>query len=130
MTWGTQNSVEDAFAQMDLALAAGANFLDVAELYPVPPTPETSGLTEKFIGDYLTARGCREKMIIATKVAGPGREWIASKRTDPENPDAPPNRMTRADILAACDGSLRRLKTSYIDLYQLHWYVGLSGRSK
>jgi aryl-alcohol dehydrogenase-like predicted oxidoreductase len=76
-----------------------------------------------YAGEWLAAGGPerRQKVIIATKVSGPGRDWISRKRTSPEDPAAPPPRLSARDIRAACEGSLRRLQTDYIDLYQLHW---------
>mmetsp|Transcript_22255 Transcript_22255/g.38204 ORF Transcript_22255/g.38204 Transcript_22255/m.38204 type:complete len:361 (+) Transcript_22255:103-1185(+) len=133
MTWGKQNTEEDAHAQLDLALSLGVNFIDTAEVYPAPPASETCGLTEKYIGTWLEKRGCRDKIVLATKVAGPGRDWINANRSDPPNPSAPAARLTADQIPAACDASLRRLKTTYIDLYQLHWpdrYVPLWGESR
>lgn len=111
MTWGSQNSEKDAHDQLDYAFAHGVNFIDTAELYPTTPlSAETYGDTERFIGTWMQARGNREKVILATKVAGPGRPYIRG--------GAP---MNRAGILDAIDGSLQRLKTDYVDLYQLHW---------
>jgi len=99
MTFGEQNSAADAAEQLDRAVAAGINFIDTAEMYPVPPKPETMGRTEDYIGRWLSARGGRDKLVIATKVAG----------------------LDRANIEQALDASLRRLGTDYVDLYQLHW---------
>jgi aryl-alcohol dehydrogenase-like predicted oxidoreductase len=112
MTWGEQNSEEEGFEQMDYALSEGVNFFDTAELYPVPPRKETWGLTEKIIGNWLKSRKCREKVIIASKVTGrSGMKWFRNKET----------RLDREQINKAIDGSLKRLSTDYIDLYQLHW---------
>ena len=112
MTWGEQNDKKEAFSQMDCALDYGVNFFDTAELYSVPPRKETWGSTEKIIGDWLEERGCREKVILATKVTGrSGMKWFRNKET----------RLNKEQINLAVDGSLRRLKTDYIDLYQLHW---------
>ncbi len=111
MTWGEMNTPEEGFAQMDAALDLGINFFDTAEMYPVPPKAETYGRTEEILGDWLVARGARSKVILATKVSGPGRQ--------PHIRNAA--RLTRASVLAACDASLARLKTDYIDLYQIHW---------
>lgn len=112
MTWGEQNNKKEAFSQMDCALDYGVNFFDTAELYSVPPRKETWGSTEKIIGDWLEERGCREKVILATKVTGrSGMKWFRNKET----------RLNKEQINLAVDGSLRRLKTDYIDLYQLHW---------
>ena len=111
MTWGQQNSEADAHAQLDFATDQGINFIDTAEMYPVPPNGETQGLTEKYLGTWL-ANHLRDKVIIATKVAGPGRrDWIRNGRTD----------LTREVIAEAVDTSLARLQTDYIDLYQIHW---------
>jgi aryl-alcohol dehydrogenase-like predicted oxidoreductase len=113
MTFGEQNSEADAFAQLDRAVAAGINFIDTAEMYPVPPRAETQGLTERYIGNWLAERGGRERLIIASKVSGPG-DWIDYLRM-------PGRRLDRSNIEAAVDASLTRLRTDYIDLYQLHW---------
>ncbi len=111
MTWGEQNSESDAHAQLDYAVAQGINFIDTAEMYPVPPNGKTQGRTESFLGSWL-ARQQRDKLVIATKVAGPGRrDWIRGGRTD----------LTREVIAEAVDTSLQRLRTDYIDLYQIHW---------
>ncbi|WP_028455815.1 aldo/keto reductase [Chitinilyticum litopenaei] len=111
MTFGEQNDAASAHAQLDLALDAGINFIDTAEMYPVPARAETQGATETIVGDWLAGQQ-RDKLVIATKVAGPNRgmDWL---RGGPQ--------FTRAQIHAACDASLARLKTDYIDLYQLHW---------
>jgi aryl-alcohol dehydrogenase-like predicted oxidoreductase len=113
MTFGEQNSEADAFAQLDRAVAAGINFIDTAEMYPVPPRAETQGLTETYIGNWLARRGQRDKLILATKVAGPA-DWLPHVR-------GPSARLDRANITAAVEDSMRRLRTDYIDLYQLHW---------
>jgi aryl-alcohol dehydrogenase-like predicted oxidoreductase len=113
MTFGEQNTEADAFAQLDRAIDAGINFIDTAELYPVPPMGETQGRTEAYIGNWLASRGNRDKVILATKVAGPG-DWIPHIRGGKA-------RLDRANIEAALDASLKRLKTDYVDLYQLHW---------
>jgi aryl-alcohol dehydrogenase-like predicted oxidoreductase len=111
MTWGSQNSEQDAHDQLDYALSQGVNFIDTAELYPTTPlSPETYGDTERFIGSWMQARGNRDKIVLASKVAGPGRPYIRGGQP-----------MSRAGILQAIDGSLSRLKTDYLDLYQLHW---------
>lgn len=113
MTWGEQNNQRDAFAQIDRAQDAGVNFIDCAEMYPVPPRSETYGGTEAILGEYFQQRGNRDQWILASKVAGPSRDMqhIRGGRT----------RFTREHITAALDASLQRLKTDYIDLYQLHW---------
>lgn len=114
MTWGQQNSQSEAFAQLDHARAAGVNFVDAAELYPIPPRAETQGRTEEHIGAWLADRGLRGDMVIGTKVTG---------RTDSEwlNDHGKGSRLSRAGILHACEQSLKRLKTDYIDIYQVHW---------
>ncbi len=112
MTWGEQNSEQDAHQQLDHALAHGVNFLDTAEVYPVPPRAETQGRTESYLGSWLRTRQCRNKVIIASKVAGPG-EIGAHIRGGP--------RLNREHIRRAIEDSLRRLQTDYLDLYQLHW---------
>ena len=111
MTWGVQNSEADAHEQLDLALAHGVTLVDTAELYAVPPSGETYGLTETYIGTWLKAQPSRrDRIVLASKVAGPGRPWIRDGR----DPDA-------KDLREALEGSLGRLRTDYIDLYQLHW---------
>ena len=111
MTWGTQNSEKDAFEQMDYSLSKGINFFDTAELYSVPPTAESYGKTEVMIGNWFEKRKNRKKIILASKVAGPGLDWIRDGK----------NSFNEEGIKKAIDGSLKRLKTDYIDLYQLHW---------
>ena len=113
MTFGEQNSESQAHAQLDLARDAGINFIDTAEMYPVPPRAETQGRTESHIGTWLAARGCRGQMVLATKVAGPA-DWLPHVR-------GPEARLDRRNIEAALNDSLRRLRTDWIDLYQLHW---------
>ncbi len=111
MTWGEQNSESEAHAQLDFAVAQGINFIDTAEMYPVPPNGKTQGRTETYLGSWL-ARQRRDALVIATKVAGPGRrDWIRGGRTD----------LTRDVIVEACETSLARLQTDFIDLYQIHW---------
>jgi len=111
MTWGTQNTEKDAFEQMDYSLESGINFFDTAELYSVPPNSESYGKTETIIGNWFEKRKNREKIILATKVAGPGCNWIRGGG----------NNFDEKSIGEAINGSLKRLKTDYIDLYQLHW---------
>ena len=113
MTFGEQNTEAEAHAQLDRALAAGIDFIDTAEMYPVPPRAETQGLTETYIGSWLAARGCRDRVVLATKVSGPG-DWIGWLRGGG-------HRLDRRNIERALEDSLRRLRTDYIDLYQLHW---------
>lgn len=113
MTFGEQNSEADAHAQLDLAIRSGINFIDTAEMYPVPPRPETQGLTEQYIGSWLKQRGSRDKIILASKVSGPSRGNDASIR--------PNMALDRKNIREALDASLKRLNTDYLDLYQLHW---------
>ena len=111
MTWGEQNTEAEAHAQLDYAVAQGVNFIDTAEMYPVPPNAQTQGRTETIIGNWL-ARRPRGDLVIATKVAGPGRrDWIRGGRTD----------LTRDVIAEAIDTSLARLRIDYVDLYQIHW---------
>ncbi|MDQ2964040.1 MAG: aldo/keto reductase [Pseudomonadota bacterium] len=111
MTWGEQNSEAESHAQLDYAIAHGINFIDTAEMYPVPPNATTQGRTETYLGNWL-ARHPRDGLVIATKVAGPGRrDWIRSGRTD----------LTRDVIAEAVDASLARLQIDTIDLYQIHW---------
>ncbi|WP_456375139.1 NADP(H)-dependent aldo-keto reductase [Thiolapillus sp.] len=114
MTWGEQNTRKEAHAQLDYALDQGINFLDTAEMYPVPARAETQGATESIIGDWLKKRRCRDRVIIASKVAGPGRDWLTHFRGGN-------NRLDRSNIESAVEESLRRLQTDYIDYYQLHW---------
>jgi len=113
MTFGEQNSEADAHAQLDRALASGINFIDTAEMYPVPPRAETIGRTEDYIGTWLKSRGCRDRVVLASKVAGPGT-WLPHIRGGKA-------RLDRPNIEAALDTSLKRLQTDWIDLYQLHW---------
>ncbi len=111
MTWGTQNSQKDAFEQMDYSVEKGVNFFDTAEIYSVPPTAESYGKTEEMIGNWFEKRKNRKKIILASKVAGPRCDWIRGGG----------NNFSEKKIGEAIDGSLKRLKTDYIDLYQLHW---------
>ena len=113
MTWGQQNSEAEAHAQLDAALDAGVTLIDTAEMYPIPPRAETQGRTEEYIGSWLAARRNRDKVILATKVTGgsDGFPYLRGGRT----------RLDRPNITAALEASLRRLRTDYVDLYQLHW---------
>ena len=111
MTWGEQNTQEEAFEQMDYALDQGVNFWDTAELYAVPPKSETFGYTETIIGNWFEKNKKREKVILATKVAGPARKYLRNGE----------NSFVGKNLDQAINDSLRRLKTDYIDLYQLHW---------
>ncbi len=111
MTWGNQNTQNEGFSQMDFALDKGVNFFDVAELYPVPATKETYAETERIIGNWFEKTGHRDKVVLATKIAGTG-DYTAHIRTNGFSKDA---------LNDAVNNSLKRLKTDYIDLYQLHW---------
>lgn len=116
MTFGEQVNEPDAHAILDRSLARGVNFLDTAEMYSVPPKAETFNVTETILGNWFAKHpGARQKLVVATKVAGPSRgmPWIRGGSAD----------LTGSDIEAACDGSLKRLKTDMIDLYQIHWPV-------
>lgn len=111
MTWGTQNTQDEAFAQMDHALDAGVTFWDTAELYPVNPvSAETSGLTETFIGRYFHQRGNRDKVVLASKMGGPGRDFLRNGEG-----------LLPKHVKGAVEDSLKRLQTDHVDLYQLHW---------
>ena len=109
MTWGRQNSEVEAFEQMDFSLDQGVNFFDTAELYPVPATPERYADTEKIIGNWITSRQSRDKIILASKIAGPGDYTAHIRKTGYKG----------NSIEEAVNGSLKRLKTDYLDLYQL-----------
>jgi aryl-alcohol dehydrogenase-like predicted oxidoreductase len=114
MTFGQQNSEADGHAQMDYALDRGITLFDASELYPIPPKPETQGRTEEIIGTWLAARRTRDRVMIATKAIGRTKmTWLRK--------DGAPGRQSRAQLIEALEGSLRRLNTDYIDLYQLHW---------
>jgi aryl-alcohol dehydrogenase-like predicted oxidoreductase len=113
MTFGEQVARQDSHAILDRALARGVNFIDTAEMYSVPARAETFGATETIIGNWFAKNpGQRQKLVLATKVAGPSRgmPWMREGKG-----------MTAADIVASCEGSLRRLQTDVIDLYQIHW---------
>ena len=111
MTWGRQNSENEAFEQMDYSLDKGVNFFDTAELYPVPATPDRYADTEKIIGNWISSRNSRDKIILASKIAGPGDYTAHIRKTGYKG----------KSIEEAVNGSLKRLKTDYLDLYQLHW---------
>lgn len=113
MTWGQQNSETEAHQQLDAALDRGVNFIDTAEMYSIPTRAETYGKTEEFIGNWIKARNNRDRFVLATKVVGPG-SWLPHIRGGKA-------RLDRSNIEIAIDQSLRRLRTDYIDLYQLHW---------
>lgn len=123
MTFGQQNTEAEGHAQLDQALDRGVNFIDTAELYSIPPRAETYGATERIIGNWLKAGGRRDKIILASKVVGrSSNDWY---RPAGEKP-----RLTPGQIRYAIEGSLKRLKTDYLDLYQLHWpdrVIGLFG---
>lgn len=111
MTWGRQNNQQEAFDQMDYSIDKGVNFFDTAELYPVPATPDKYAITEEIIGNWFQQSKKRDKIILATKIAGPGDYTAHIRKTGYKG----------NSIENALDGSLKRLKTDYIDLYQLHW---------
>ena len=112
MTWGEQNTQAEAFAQLDYAIGSGINFIDTAEMYPVPPKPETQGETERILGQYIKARGNRDDLVIATKIAAPGgkSDYIRKNMALDWN-----------NIHQAVDALLERLQIDTIDLYQVHW---------
>lgn len=118
MTWGRQNTQDQAFQQMDFALERGINFFDTAELYPVPPTAETYGATETIIGNWFKARGGRDKVVLASKVSCLN---VNGQNAPVEYMRDGAPKLDRANIEAAVDASLKRLQTDYLDLYQLHW---------
>ncbi|MBR9854098.1 MAG: NADP(H)-dependent aldo-keto reductase [Algicola sp.] len=111
MTWGRQNNEEEAHEQMDYALDQGVNFFDTAELYPVPAKKELYAVTEELIGNWFKKTGNRDKVVLATKIAGPGHAARHIRSSG----------FNRESIVSAVEGSLQRLQTDYIDLYQLHW---------
>ena len=110
MTWGEQNTCDEAFEQMDYARSRGINFFDTAEMYPVPPRAETQGRTEEYIGRWLSERGGHDQLVLASKATGPGNAHIRGGRG-----------LDRDALLKAFEGSLQRLQTDYLDLYQIHW---------
>lgn len=113
MTFGDQNNEEEAFRLLDYAVERDINFIDTAEMYPVMPQAKTQGLSESIIGNWMQSRGNRDKIVLATKIAGPSRSmpWIRDGKND----------LDEKNIRLAVESSLKRLKTDYIDLYQLHW---------
>ena len=111
MTWGEQNTQEEGFEQMDFALEKGVNFFDTAELYAIPPKAKTYGKTEEIIGNWFKIKKNRKKIILASKIAGPGLKWIRGGGSQ----------YSPKSIEEALHNSLKRLQTDYIDLYQLHW---------
>ena len=111
MTYGQQNTQEEGFAQMDYAVEKGINFFDTAELYAIPPKEKTYGKTEEIIGNWFKIKKNRDKIILASKIAGPGLKWIRGGG----------EQYSAESIEEALNNSLKRLKTDYIDLYQLHW---------
>ncbi len=113
MMWGQQNTEAEGHAQLDYTIERGINFIDTAEIYSVPPKPETQGSTERIIGTWLASRKNRDKVVLASKVAGRGNTWL--------RPDGKPTRLDDANIRYAIEQSLKRLQTDYLDLYQLHW---------
>lgn len=115
MTFGEQNTEAQGHEQLDYAISRGINFIDTAEMYPVPPCAETYGRTETIIGTWLAKRQKRDDIVLASKIAGP----TGKNRLD--NYIRGGNDFSRAQIIAACEASLQRLQTDYIDLYQLHW---------
>jgi aryl-alcohol dehydrogenase-like predicted oxidoreductase len=113
MTWGEQNTESEAHAQIEWALAKGINFIDTAEMYPIPPAQKTQGATETILGAWLEKNKARRAgIVLASKIAGPGRrDWIRNGE----------NRVTKKTVPWALEDSLKRLQTDYIDLYQIHW---------
>lgn len=111
MTWGNQNTEAEGHEQMDYAVERGINFFDTAEMYAVPPSKETYGKTEQIIGTWFKKNKNRDKIILASKIAGPGADYIREGK----------NKIDAKNVTAAIDSSLERLQTDYIDVYQLHW---------
>ena len=118
MTWGQQNTEEEGHAQIDMALEYGVNFMDTAELYSVPARKETYGATERIIGSWLKKSGKRDQIVIASKIAGPAPHLNYMR---PHLNGDNGNNLDRQSVIEACDASLKRLNTEYIDLYQIHW---------
>ncbi|WP_308991494.1 NADP(H)-dependent aldo-keto reductase [Mariniflexile litorale] len=112
MTWGNQNTEDEGHAQLDYALEQGVNFIDTAEMYPVPASPETQGKTSKIIGTWLQKTGNRDKVVLASKIVGRPSDYTAHIRT---------TGLSSVTIKEAIDNELKRLQTDYIDLYQIHW---------
>tara|TARA_R110000850_G_scaffold271031_2_gene404626 strand:- start:8668 stop:9732 length:1065 start_codon:yes stop_codon:yes gene_type:complete len=112
MTWGQQNTLEEAFEQLDFALENGINFIDTAEMYSIPGRKETQGSTETILGNWLAKTGNRDKVVLASKIAGPSRNFDHIRS---------PLDFTKASLNDAITKSLKRLQTDYLDLYQLHW---------
>ena len=110
MTWGFQNTQADGFEQMDYALEQEINFFDTAEMYAIPPNADTYGTTETIIGNWFASRKNRDKVILATKMSGPGNQWIRDSGA-----------INKKNLQLALEDSLKRLQTDYVDLYQLHW---------
>jgi aryl-alcohol dehydrogenase-like predicted oxidoreductase len=128
MTFGGQTPEQDGFRQLDMALDAGITLFDTAENYPTPTGPETQGRSEEVLGRWIAARGVRGRVIVATKVAGPG-----NAAGDMRHIRGDARRLDRANLFAAAENSLRRLQTDYIDLYQVHWAerpISTLGRSR
>lgn len=111
MTWGKQNTEAEGHEQMDYALTHGVNFFDTAEMYAVPPDASTYGKTEQIIGTWFKKNNTRDRVVLASKIAGPGNDYVRGGK----------NRIDGANVTAAIESSLKRLQTDYIDLYQLHW---------
>lgn len=118
MSFGAKTSADDAFLQLDMAWNAGITLFDTAENYPSPPLAETQGRSEEILGRWITQRGLRQRIVVATKVAGPGK---AGGVIDMSHLRGEQRRLDRTHIRAAIEGSLRRLGTDYVDLYQVHW---------
>jgi aryl-alcohol dehydrogenase-like predicted oxidoreductase len=113
MTWGEQNTLDEAFRQMDYALDSGVNFWDTAEMYPVPVNADTAGETERYIGKWFSRNGRRDEVVLTSKITGrSNRSWIR---------DGAETRVNRSQIESAIEGSLQRLQTDYLDMYQIHW---------
>lgn len=110
MTWGEQNTETEAHEQLDYAVAQGINFIDTAEMYPVPPRAETQGRTEQYLGTWFKRSGKRRDVVLATKVTGPGFAYLRGG-----------SHLDRKSVIAACEENLKRLQTDSIDLYQVHW---------